>query len=547
MPITQLEWRWAYSATSNRTYAGVVAAVRAADAIVVHGVLQKSDIDRKLHCSLNGEDWVHASDETAIPESDPDKLSFRERYNHKWPSSITEGVVELSGDSSLLGLVYGARFTCSFGARDSSNSRQVLSVRSDSGWRIDGISIRCPGYPIVGGEAQGNECPMRSGTGATLSLAHEAKGADVTVCVPFIYGTGYARRTLHEFTAWYLLLGARRIVAFDSMQPRLEPIKAQHVAQDRVGSLDALSAALGSRFIVVRGLATWDMMRRTRSHMSGQSLAGNMCKAAAGALAVGGRATYVLLPDFDEFLSPPASDALVPHRLATRLAGSLRRLALHVHSGVSVTSLYLDEAEAASRVHRGRGTRRCLSFASVYYYSPMCAETGSRSTTTAGVEAQPSVLQRLWRGTPDNFEPGPSHKWTSFRHWNFFVRSKFLVDATDDAVLTANHECCCRPDPQPGSQCTTRDGRLDRHTCATLEFMPMEHWHVRHFKGSGLADGKDECRSWSFRHFKGVVNGSRQQVPMYPEEVSFPRSWAEEYSAALSNLTRAVYPCDGHC
>ena len=77
--------------------------------------------------------------------------------------------------------------------------------------------------------------------------------------------------------------------------------------------------------------------------------------------------------------------------------------------------------------------------------------------------------------------------------------------------------------------------------------MPMEHWHVRHFKGSGLADGKDECRSWSFRHFKGVVNGSRQQVPMYPEEVSFPRSWAEEYSAALSNLTRAVYPCDGHC
>ena len=395
---------------------------------------------------------------------------------------------------------------------------RLLTVRVSSGeWRIDGVAIHQPGYPIVSGDDE-----------AGSSSSGSSSSADVTVCVQYVYGTGYTSRTLQEFAAWYLLLGAKRIVVFDSMEPSLEPTAEQPTAMERKEALHSLSVALGRRFVVVRGLAVWDMMRRTRSHMSGQSLAGNLCKSAAGALAHGSRPTFALMPDIDEYLTPPTSDADQPHRLATRLAGSLKRLAAHVHGGLSATSLYLnDPSTVASRVHHGGGTTRCLSFASIYYVLPACKDI-EEDPARLGL-SRPAILRRLWRGQPDNFEAGSSYNWTSFVHWNFFVRSKFLVDATDDNVLTANHECCCKPESRGKAQCSTRSGLTVNHTCATLEFMPLEHWHVRHFKGGGLGKDPMLCRHSVTMNAIQSIDGTRKHVTLQPMEVGFPLPWANEY------------------
>jgi hypothetical protein len=307
--------------------------------------------------------------------------------------------------------------------------------------------------------------------------------------------------------------------------------------------LHGLSRALGSKFVVVSGLATWDVMRRARTHMSGQSLAGSMCRAAAGGLAARGRTAYVFLPDLDEYLSPPATEAAQSHRLATHLAGSLRRLARHVHSGIPATALYLDDPHAIrSRVYAGHGTSRCLSFASVYYYPPMCpADAQTVTATRAGVDRRPAILRRSWRGQPDNFEAGPSHNWTYFPRWNFFMRSKYMIDASDgSSMLTGNHECCCRPRLIPEDQCAARSGRLGNHTCATLEFMPLEHWHVRHFRGEGLGhrDAESACRRPSpITAVLGAPGAGRRRVVVEPQETIFPQSWSAEYTTALGNLS----------
>ena len=537
MLATSLEWLWAVD-ESNTTRAGIVSAVRQGNGVLVYAVLPKTRLS-SVDCSVDGRAWVTASEVTAVPESDFDRKSFGERFNHRWPQG--QGSI----DSEKHGLV-GARFVCELGDSISVavfTPGQTMSIGSRDGWRIDRVPIRCPGYPIVSIDA-----PTSPSTASVSSSS--ARRADVTVCVQYIYGSGYTARAVREFVAWYLLLGAKRIVAFDSMEPHLEPALAQRrVAQERMEALHNLSATLGERFVIVRGLASWDMMRRTRLHMSGQSLAGAMCKAAAGALAIPGRPAFVVMPDFDELISPPVSDAsAVPHRLATRLGGSLRRLALHVHSGVPATAHYLpdDPKAVESRVHRGGGTQRCLSFASAYYLMPSCNDThsveddasSSLKLRTGVLDVQPAVLRRLWRTPPDNFELGPSHTWQHFVHWNFFVRSKYLVDATDDALITSNHECCCHAAKRVGGQCTTRKGVLGNHSCATLEFMPLEHWHVRHLKGSGLSDARDACRrTSSVPLIESDATGTRRHVRIEPDQVAFPAPWAAEYLVALANLT----------
>ena len=519
MPTTDLAWHWAVGANGcNCTRAGIVAATRGPNIVTVHGVLATRHL-RLLECSFDGgATWAAARDPTAIPESNHDKFSFSDRYKHKWP--MAHGDIE--PDTGLI----GARFSCAIGM---AAVPRLLSVRvSSDEWRIDGVAIHQPGYPIVSGDDE-----------AGSSSSGSSSSADVTVCVQYVYGTGYTSRTLQEFAAWYLLLGAKRIVVFDSMEPSLEPTAEQPTAMERKEALHSLSVALGRRFVVVRGLAVWDMMRRTRSHMSGQSLAGNLCKSAAGALAHGSRPTFALMPDIDEYLTPPTSDADQPHRLATRLAGSLKRLAAHVHGGLSATSLYLnDPSTVASRVHHGGGTTRCLSFASIYYVLPACKDI-EEDPARLGL-SRPAILRRLWRGQPDNFEAGPSYNWTSFVHWNFFVRSKFLVDATDDNVLTANHECCCKPESRGKAQCSTRAGLTVNHTCATLEFMPLEHWHVRHFKGGGLGKDPMLCRHTVTMNAIQSIDGTRKHVTLQPTEVGFPLPWANEYLSSLRNLTRRL-------
>ena len=614
MPTT-LDWRWAVDAETNRTVGGIVAAVLrtnpgdSALKVAVHGVAL-SKMLRQLKCSAdNGRTWIFATAKTIIPESEVDPTSFAQRYRHKWPSNA--GPVE--GDNNLLGV----RFTCAFptdgatklsaakvggnrekderegeGNSDEREGRKIknrfksyatsesdattslpmqLSFQSSLGsitlWQIDGVRLRCPGYPITDealpcakhlARRQQLPQPSRLVWQPFPSSAERAPaaGVDVTVCVQYVYGTGYSAQSILEFASWYLLLGARRLVIFDSMEPELEPGESKLIASERMSALNALAATLGHRLSLVRGLATWDMMRRTRTHMNGQSIAGNMCKSAAGALATPGRAAYALLPDLDEFLSPPSSDADISGRLGSQLAGSLERLARHVHGGEPATAHYLDDdTSVRSRVHRGVGSRRCLSFASIYYYPPTCESTlnahgsGSRTnishsgktSTTVQVGGSsndlPAVIRRSWRGQPDNFEFGPSHNWTAFPHWNFMVRSKFLVDAADDGVLTGNHECCCKQGLVVGRQCSTRSGLLGNHSCSTVEFMPLEFWHIRHLKGGGQASGP--CRKSASISSVLAVNGKRQRIPTVPEEHVFPQSWRSEYLLMLSNLSWA--------
>ena len=70
--------------------------------------------------------------------------------------------------------------------------------------------------------------------------------------------------------------------------------------------------------------------------------------------------------------------------------------------------------------------------------------------------------------------------------------------------------------------------------------MPVEHWHVRHLKGSGLADGAEGCRRANAVSAVLATDGVRRKVTVEPMEERFPRAWAEEYAAALENLTRTV-------
>ena len=578
---TLLEWRWHVDAF-NKTRAGIVAAVQSAEAansFTLHGVMATKHLPF-VACSINGhEQWARASATTAIPESDYDPQTLSARYRHRWPQNA--GPVE--NDNGLVGV----RFTCNFPTLAAIDRETHLLVRVKLAgielWRIENIRMHCPGYPIVGSiTPRKHAFSLPSLTPSVLGRSVYdglAKGEDakseVTVCVQYVYGTGYSLQAVLEFTAWYLLLGVRRIVIFDSMEPELEVGEArQQAARERMLGLQKLSAALGDRFIIARGLATWDMMRRTRTHMNAQSLAGNMCKAAVGGLAAsasGGDtsttppAQFVALLDLDEYLTPPAEDASVPGRVAMRLSGSLRRLADYVTSGDPVTAQYLRDSRAArSRVHNGIGSHRCLSFASAYYLPPPCGAGGSdasNSSITTGMTTRgwsggwggqhsistedplPAMLQRSWRTPPDNFERGPSHTWRTFLHWNFFVRSKFLVEAGDDKVLTGNHECCCRAAGSFGKQCSTRSGLVANHSCATVEFMPLELWHIRHLQGGGLSTNvahRAPCRNTG--PVQGVIatNGTRKRVSVMPEATSFPSTWGSEYVSALSTMSRLL-------
>ena len=73
-----------------------------------------------------------------------------------------------------------------------------------------------------------------------------------------------------------------------------------------------------------------------------------------------------------------------------------------------------------------------------------------------------------------------------------------------------------------------------------LEFMPLEHWHIRHFRGSGLVDGPDPCRRTSNLSSVLAVDNVRKRVTLPAEEATFPESWAAEYEAALGNFSLAV-------
>ena len=74
-------------------------------------------------------------------------------------------------------------------------------------------------------------------------------------------------------------------------------------------------------------------------------------------------------------------------------------------------------------------------------------------------------------------------------------------------------------------------------TCASVEFMPLEYWHVRHLQGAGHRDGKSQCRPSNAFTAVLLQNGTRRRVQSEAQPAAFPRQWAREYAWALGNLT----------
>ena len=560
MPIHTLEWRWAHGGgtgvDSRKPWrVGLVAAVRSsrtADTVVVYGVAPVLHL-QALACSLDGSRWVPAQEQTAIPESTADRQTMLNRFRHKFP---TQGKRE--GDLGEL-MPVSIRFACKL-SNDSllPTPGQTLQVASGTIWSVN-LPIHCRGYPI---SESGNSTHLDLESSPNTLQANSARvgsvdpGVDVTVCVPYMYGRGYGRHTILEFTAWYLLLGARRVVMFESMEPELTVPSEKAVVKERVEALHALSRKLGDRLVVVRGLATWDVMRRTSMHMNGQTLASNMCKDAAGALAPHVSKAFALMLDLDEFLAPPPPTLVQseqrPHE---RLAGSLERLARRVTNDQSAVSLRQGGAQAMlSRVHVGVGSGRCLSFASSYYLPPACSALNASdyASTVDSTSPLPTILWRSMRGQPDQFELGPSHAWTWVTRWDWRVRSKYMVDATDFMSLVGVHECCCRfttrrvgGSGNPTSQCSTKHGLSKDHSCAALEFMPIEQWHVHHFRGKKLCQTNATHRAVRWTKSPTGV-GKSAHVSVRAQDEPLPVAWANEYVDALHTLNAQNHRADHH-
>ena len=128
----------------------------------------------------------------------------------------------------------------------------------------------------------------------------------VSVCVQYLYRDGYSLRHMSDFAAWYLLLGVKRILVFDNMEPDRMPAGEVRVRAARHhADLMALSTSLGDRFQVIRGLCMYDTMRRAPLNANCQVLAGNIALQAVRAADAAHPAAYVLMADFDEYLVPP--------------------------------------------------------------------------------------------------------------------------------------------------------------------------------------------------------------------------------------------------
>jgi hypothetical protein len=319
-------------------------------------------------------------------------------------------------------------------------------------------------------------------------------------------------------------------------------------------ALHALARAHPGRIVVVRGLATLDFMRRTLNHANAQSLANNLCKDAIGVLADGRQAAYATYIDMDEFLSPPTANRRLELFREQPLSGALSQLASYLHSGRPPTELYIrDKHTVASRVHAGVGKGRCLSFAGVYYRLPACANGSATALDTPRDDSRPALLRMSWRVQPDHFEAGLSHNWTAVREWNFNVHAKYLADATDASHLAGNHECCCEAGKDyVRSKCISRQGLAHgagtRHACASVEFMPLEYWHVRHLRKSSGIEPSRSCQvgaALKLTLHRSAADHAGKGVWLHAtaaesESGDFPLRWAQEYAAALHEMAKPL-------
>ncbi len=461
--------------------------------------------EQGLQCSIDGSQWVRAVGLTELPGSNADRHPS-DQLSKTFKSLVSKHHEEESSDRAPLDaarfnsgdLQSCVRFRCPFNASHAVQSGALMTLRllalGRAQWRIPAVVVRCAGYPLLSGNRTDCAQPL-SGPQDGDAESSSSGAVTVTACMPVFVGAGYEIRTVVEYVAWYTLLGANLVVIFESIEPEVHarqggPDQGKR-ARENQAALYQLAHSMKGRLHIVSGLSSWQMMRRTWSHMYGQTLASNICKQAAGDLGkssstIGGRASaaYVTVMDVDEFLVPPISRVHVGG-----VRGALSVLARRLHTTEStVSALYLNDSAASQRrrepVPWRAANGRCLVFANVYYLPSQCDSHSS-------VDRPSAVLRLDSRVQPDRFESGPSHQWQVTPAWNFLHRSKFLTSAGDDTMVGV-HECCCTLTVHQGvlaNKCLRAGGwgmpsRVvsELAPCTTVEHMPLEFWEVRHLK-----------------------------------------------------------------
>ena len=426
---------------------------------------------------------------------------------------------------------------------------KLVTVRpDDDSWEVAGIPILSPSFPLAsvrdGGGGGGGSSSLIE---ASDEQAEGGAGADdlskpsITVCVAYVHSRGYTTRHVTDFVAWYLLLGARRIIIFDSLEAdRVSHMGSEVPAQVRenIEGMRSLASALSPRVVLARGLCTHDTMQRATLNANCQVLASNLALQAVRAADVKSPSAYIIFADFDEYLVPPVgvaagcvaemgSSPLPPPERQPRLRGSLSRMAARVAAGGTVTCSALSSkrvdrprARAAKRTAEpppgvsaspalaaGRSSSgACIKFANVYHLPPLCnshqASPGPSASAgrvdvkqrggggdiatppplnAASLAASLPAVLRVSRGfRPDVSEPGPSHTWGALSRWNWRVRSKYMMDARVPTAVAGIHSCC-HTLGQMGHP-------PPENGCAMIDHVPREEWHMRHLRGPGKLD-----------------------------------------------------------
>lgn len=539
--MPRVAWRWSSPVASMReTHAGVAFATidaRKPDDVLVFAAIRGRatlallsrpggrPIDA-LQCVVGNESRA-ATSAAVLFEGKSLPLQYEQRFNRTHVESAA--MKKDLGEGHAEWVFASVRLRCpSLGPLPMTG--RMLSLQLRNQWVVPDIIIQPAGFPMV--EAFADVDGGISHTAATEPA--------VTVCVQYVYGAGYAMRRVLEFASYYLHLGAKRIVVFDSMEPELArgDAAARVRAARRAHGLQTIASALGSSFQLVRGFCTHDTMLRTTLNQNCQVLAGNACLNAARSVDSTAPSAHVLMVDLDEYLTPPLPGLGAVAEAEPRLKGALLRMARQVAAGHAVTSAPLAEQRAEWRSNdrpkvEGWRSGSCVKFASVYFAPPRCSDAlygGNNEGGFAAISyASDIALLRLSRlvGT-DHSEPGPSHRWRNITKWDYRVRAKFLMDARNPYAVSAIHSCChpagMRAHPPPES------------ACAMVDHVPREEWHVRH-----LRNFDEPCRTEAMSTLE-IRNGEAEEHPLVwaanasLHDVPLPPSWAVEVRDAVQEL-----------
>ena len=575
MVVADLTWHWADASARSASFGLVHAseAPREPSTVVMWGVLGDRRSSSALECSLQLADstrttaWVAAVVEALPLGTGSAGLSQLSFYQRRFGRAPPQPTLPWGNASSLPASV---QMRCDLGTPVAGHRLSVRSSLAGADWRLDGVLVHPATWSMhqAAGGTRG---------GPSLSGAAAAEGApppvSITACVGYVFAdaTGHApsAAALFEWAAWYALLGATRLVIFDDMDDESHPTAAALRALAALPSWSgALPVAPGggatTSVVVVRGLCLRDTMLRASMHANCQVLANNLCRHFARADAP---PSVVVAADLDEFMAP-ATPAGVPLSHAARedtakgllpLRGALARLASSRPTGSGVGQ-------------QGRSAHVCLKMANVAYLPPACDEAGDGSGRAVAPSAAAErdigvgakVLRMTARGQPDSFEIGPSSQWGLARSWGAPVRAKWMASAAagDKDVVSIHH--CCQPmltEQRKKDKTEKKDNKAKASPCDLVESLPIESWHVRHFRGGdGGPDGAGSgqaCRARDAPPVRarlvsragsdnGNDNGNTDGADSKGDSVALnashwegaplPPAWAHEYAEALGRL-----------